>query len=117
MKLGEFVYWEKFLYEVIEFIGETAEQHGNKPVRVEVHSLDPEPWPTERPPEWGVGCWCRIEEWRPFGSTIRSVVVIHIFSSGTEITIIKWVDIETGEIGSTRFDMIQRFGPRAGVPR
>lgn len=29
-------------------------------VRVEIHSLDNPPWPTERPEGWGVGWWCEV---------------------------------------------------------
>ncbi len=43
MKLGEIVYWDRFLYEVIEFIGENSGATRNKPVRVEIHSIDDPP--------------------------------------------------------------------------
>ncbi len=116
MKIRETEYHVHEDDDLQDSINQWMEEDGVDDVRVEIHSLNDPPWPMERPEGWGVGWWCRIEEWRPFGSTIRSVVVIYIFSSGTEIAIIQWVDIETGEIGLTQFDMIHRFGPRAEVP-
>jgi hypothetical protein len=63
MKLGEMEFngsdddYDKV--EELLFVALTDSPERDR-VRVEIHTLDPEPWPTERPKDWGVGCWCRI---------------------------------------------------------
>lgn len=58
MKLGEM----EFNGREGDFIdlGSILGQYRGSKVRVEIHSLDDPPWPTERPEGWGPGCWCRI---------------------------------------------------------
>lgn len=38
-------------------LGSILGQYRGSKVRVEVHSIEPEPWPTERPEGWGYGWW------------------------------------------------------------
>lgn len=85
---------------------------GEDLLRVEIHSLDPEPWPTERPEGWGVGCWCQVEICRPQDTVVATVMVFDLSR-----TLLRWLDTQTGETGVCAIHSVKSFGPRAEWPK
>ena len=79
-------------------------------VRVEIHSLNPEPWPTERPEGWGPGCWCEFHD----HGVPRKAIALKTFSdkSGEVCKAIT----EDGNWWTVPIKGITAFGPRAEVP-
>ena len=122
MKLGEFVInqnigtptdWALKLGRSIARIVLGNESLTN--VRVEIHSIDDEPWPTERPKDGGVGCWCRISSGQDGGCTWLSgdnrqpQVCVLILTAG------HW-SVGASVQGLLR-DLVTAYSPRAEVGR
>lgn len=81
-------------------------------VRVELHSIDDPPWPTERPEGWGAGCWC---EFRDRHGVLRQVIALKLFSDAFGV-LCKAITVENGEWWTVPIKGITSFGPRAEVP-
>lgn len=68
---------------------------------------EPKPWPTERPPGWGVGWWCR---W-----VGGEGIVIHRFVSAG-VPIAEMLNLTSNKSECVQESEITSFGPRAEVP-
>lgn len=111
MKLGEFEIDDR--YDKAEDIGLFVLNRipvGVTEARVEIHTLEDPPWPTKRPPGWGVGWWCEYK-----GHRWLCIRVYTFISTSDSVRLIRWDD------GVQRFhypmiSAITAFGPRAEVP-
>ena len=140
MKLGEIEWNENQLREVIDFIYDTAVEHGKCPVRVEIHSVESgrsiskeivkrlkdgiveqselapsesDPWSTERPEGWGVGWGCKSDDSDTLGESVLCVddQDVDIFYPFLSV----WVPSIDKSV-TIRTDSITHYGPRVKVP-
>lgn len=79
-----------------------------KGVRVEIHSVDDPPWPTERPDGWGVGWWCEAQ--RLPEKSFRGICVVDD-SDGWATVVVP----EEASVWELPVDQITAYGPRAEV--
>lgn len=101
-------------------MGQTVSSHmikaGAMRARVEIHSIDPEPWPTERPEGWGPGWWFEANVLQHGGTVKRRMILLSLAPRDDGKFYYRGFDpVLACEIWVLETE-ITAYGPRAEVP-
>lgn len=108
MRLRETEYHVHEDDDLQDSIDQWMEEDGVHEVRIEIHSLDDPPWPTERPERWGVGHLCEVQ--RSPENVYRGICVVD--DSDEYATVLVPSEASVWEFP---LDQITGYGPRAEV--